>query len=59
MGRVGQSWAPAELMLAATIAIAATQTRKPSEAARSGRSLAPMRCAASRLLGIGPSFFKV
>jgi hypothetical protein len=55
MGRVGQSWAPAELMLAATIAIAATQARTPSEAARAGPSLAPMCCTASRLLGIGPS----
>jgi hypothetical protein len=55
MGRVGQSWALAELMLAPTIAIVVTQTYMPSEAARAGPSLAPMCCAAGFLLGIfGP-----
>jgi len=55
MGRVGQSWAPVEPMLAPTIAIAATETRMPSEAAPAVRSLASNSCAAGPLLGIGSS----
>jgi hypothetical protein len=55
MGRVGQSWAPAEVMLAPTIAIAATETRMPSEAARAVRGLASNSCVAGPLLGISSS----
>src|SRR5262249_11392167 len=52
MGRVGQSWALAEPMLAPRIAIAATETRLPSEATHGGGSFAMMSCTAGPLLGI-------